>query len=182
KACEAHIRARRLFGTVERGLNAQPDARRGLVLNLAEPALYVPLHVYGIADAGSFGLASVEIKSMTTGSFLRALKGHVEYSYRVQMAAALEATQLDTQMVITCRKDTSHLLEVVYSRKVDAVRIQFTKQSRLIKLLEVRDGQNLGVRDAGAASGGDLLHPAGGAHAGDPGPLGVPSALGQDTG
>ena len=183
KACEAHIRARRLVGTVEKGLNAKPDARRGLVLNLAEPALYVPLHVDGIADAGAYGLASVEIKSMATGSFLRALKGHVEYSYRVQMAAALEATHLDTQMLIACRKETSHLLEVVYSRKVDTVTIRFTKQSRLIKvkILEGRDGHTVGG-DSGATQGWDLLHAAGGTDPGDPGPLGVPPALGPDLG
>src|SRR5438094_3181131 len=180
RACEGHLRARRLIGTVEKGLNAKPDARRGLVLNLAEPALYVPLHVDGIADAGPYGLASVEIKSMATGSFLRALKGHVEYSYRVQMAAALEATQLDTQMLIACRKETSHLLDVVYSRQVDTVTIRFTKQSRLIKLLEVRDGPTSAGRGGAAAPGGDLLHPPGGAHPGDPGPVGVPPAPGPD--
>ena len=89
RAAEEHLKRGRLSGRVERGLPEGPDPamrRRGLTLNLAEPALYVPLHVDGIADAGPYGLASVEIKSMTTGSFLRTLKGHVEYGYRVQMA------------------------------------------------------------------------------------------------
>src|SRR5207247_381885 len=72
KACEVHIKAGRLYGVVARGHNHPPGPYQGLVLNLAEPALYVPLHVDGIADAGPYGLASVEIKSMATGSFLRA--------------------------------------------------------------------------------------------------------------
>ena len=183
RAAEEHLKRGRLSGRVERGLPEGPDPamrRRGLTLNLAEPALYVPLHVDGIADAGPYGLASVEIKSMTTGSFLRTLKGHVEYGYRVQMATALEATALDTQVMLSVRKDTCHLLETVYSRKVDTVTIRFTKQSRLIKLLEVRDGHSAAARDAGATPGGDLLHASGGPHAGDPGPLGVPPAPGPD--
>lgn len=107
-----------------------PVHKRGLWLTVAEPALYVPLHVDGIADlepVGGGGLASVEIKSMATGSFLRAVKGHVDYAYRVQMACAVDGTELDTEMYVAVRKDTCHLLEVVYTRGATEVTVTRTK-------------------------------------------------------
>ena len=115
-----------------------PGERVSLVLDLAGPVLYVSLHVDGIADCGPvYGLAAAEIKSMTTAGFRRALAGHVDYSYRVQMAAAVEATALDTELYVAVRKDTCHLLEVLYSRRVDKVRVTFTKQSTLVAVREV---------------------------------------------
>lgn len=131
------------------------EHRRGLWLDLAEPALYVPLHVDGIADLkllGREGLASVEIKSMASGSFLRAVKGHVDYAYRVQMAAALEATGLDTEVYVTLRKDTCHLLEVVYDKAATEVAVTFTKQSKTIQAL----GLPLGAVEWEAA---EVRHP-----------------------
>src|SRR5438552_5809761 len=40
RACETHIKAGRLHGVVARGHNHPPGPYQGLVLNLAEPALY----------------------------------------------------------------------------------------------------------------------------------------------
>lgn len=153
KAAKALFESNALRGTVQEGSTLRTfngplglrgwsvaltePHRRGLWLNLAEPALYVPLHVDGIADAGPYGLAPVEIKSMTSAGFRAALSGKVEYSYRVQMAAAIDATALDTQLYIAVRKDTCHLLEVVYSKRIDTVRVTFTKQSLVVKAAEL---------------------------------------------
>lgn len=109
--------------------------KRGLWLDLAEPALYVPLHVDGIADAGEFGLAPTEIKSMTTAGFRFALAGKVDYAYRVQMAVAVDGTDTDAVLYVAVRKDTCHLLEVVYSRKVDKISVTFTKQGQMLRHL-----------------------------------------------
>jgi hypothetical protein len=107
--------------------------KRGLWLNLAEPALYIPLHVDGIADTGTWGLAPTEIKSMTSVGFRYALAGRLDYAYRMQMAVAVDATATDTVLYVAVRKDTCHLLEVVYSRQVGAVRVTFTKQAQLVR-------------------------------------------------
>lgn len=133
-----------------------PEHRRGLWLDVSEPALYVPLHVDGIADLEPFGgegLASVEIKSMATGSFRRAVQGQVDYAYRVQMAAAVDATGLDTEMYVAVRKDTCHLLEVIYTKKAAEVSVTFTKMSHLSTAL------GLSLEDGADWEGAEVRHP-----------------------
>lgn len=140
EAALTHFRSRRLVGSVyQRG--ERPAHLRGLYLDVSEPALYVPLHVDGVADLTPFGgpgLATVEIKSMATGSFRRALQGHVDYAYRVQMAVACAAAGLDTEMYVAVRKDTCHLLEVVYTKEARAVSVTFTKHSQIVESLRAR--------------------------------------------
>ena len=113
---------------------------RGLILDQATPALLVPLHVDGIADLPKYGLASVEIKSMSTYGFRRALAGDIDYPYRVQMATALDATGLYTQVFVSVRKDTCHMLEIVYSKRVSSVEIRVTKSSRMVEVMRVATG------------------------------------------
>lgn len=112
-----------------------PPHKRGLWLDLAEPALYVPLHVDGIADAGPLGLIPAEIKSMTTIGFRYALAGKLDYAYRVQMATAVDATEADAVLYVAVRKDTCHLLEVVYSKKADKISVTFTKQGQMVRAI-----------------------------------------------
>ena len=142
--CEKKIRHLLIHGCVVRAYDEAEHLRLpGVVLDLAEPALYIPLHVDGIADLGPpYGLATVEIKSMTTGGFRKALSGDVEYSYRVQMAVEAEAAGLDTHVYVSMRKDTCHALEVVYSRRVSHIEVRFTKSSRLVEMLRVVEGED----------------------------------------
>ena len=122
-----------------------PSIRGGLMLDLAEPALYVPLHVDGIALTPDDAMASVEIKSMATGSFTRAVKGHVDYAYRVQMATACDATGLDTQLYIALNKNTCHAVEIVYTKHAQGVTVKFTKQSALLGVLaQITEGPDAG--------------------------------------
>jgi hypothetical protein len=130
-----------------------PTVRAGLVLDIATPALWVPLHVDGIADLGDIGLASVEIKSMAHASFRRAVKGHVDYAYRVQMAAAVDATDLDAQMYVAINKNTCHALEVVYTKKATEVTVTFTKQPHTSMVM------GLAVEDGGDWEAAEVRHP-----------------------
>ena len=139
-----HLRGR-VVGGMDAG-GAKPGD--GLLLNLAEPVLYVPLHVDGVADLGAlsgragYGLGLVEIKSMATGSFRRALLGHVDYRYRVQMATAIDAAGLDHQVYVAARKDTSHLLEIVYSKRHAELEIRVTKSSRGVEIQRTGTGES----------------------------------------
>jgi len=136
---------------------ASPEGH-GLTLDTAGCVLWIPLHVDGIADLGEpYGLATVEIKSMATGSFRRALQGHVDYSYRVQMAAALEATGLSTQVLVSVRKDTSHLLEVIYSKVAQQVAIRFTKQSLVSETMRLP--VDPATVDSGDWEAAEVAHP-----------------------
>lgn len=123
--------------TLSTGTTDGPMRRRGLYLDTAGCVLWVPLHVDGITDLPGYGLSTVEIKSMASGSFRRALEGHVDYGYRVQMAAALEATELGTQVYVTVRKDTCHMLEIIYSKFATRVEVRFTKPSKLVETARV---------------------------------------------
>ncbi len=109
-----------------------PEPGSPLTLNLAEPALYVPIHVDGIAELPDGRLAAAEIKSMPTTSFRFTSQGEVEYGYRVQQAVAVEATGLEDAVYVAMRKDTCHLLELVYSKRAAAVVVTVTKTSRLV--------------------------------------------------
>ena len=133
-----------IHGQIVRGYDEAEHLRMpGVVLDTAEPAIYIALHVDGIADLGPFyGLATVEIKSMTTGGFRKALSGEVEYSYRVQMAVEVEAAGLDTHVYVAMRKDTCHALEVVYSRRISHIEVRFTKSSRIVEMLRVVEGED----------------------------------------
>jgi hypothetical protein len=133
---------RELHGQVVPGFDERDVMRGGLVLVESEPALYVPLHVDGIAELPGLGLATAEIKSMATGSFRMALRGHVEYSYRVQMACAVDAAGLDTELYVAVRKDSCHVLEVVYSRKVSRVDVIFTKSSKVVEAVRLAGGDS----------------------------------------
>jgi hypothetical protein len=135
-----------------RVLTDTPPHRAGLVLDIATPALWVPLHVDGIADIGGV-LASAEIKSMATGSFRRAVQGHVDYAYRVQMAAAVDATGLDAALYVAVRKDTSHLLEIVYAKGAQEVTVTFTKQPHTSMVM------GLAVEDGGDWEAAEVRHP-----------------------
>lgn len=148
RAAEGKLQTlRHLRGTIARGVD-RVGPGDGLVLALAEPALYIPLHVDGVADLGvlsgraAYGLGLVEVKSMATGSFRRALQGRVDYRYRVQMATALDASGIDHQVLVSVRKDTSHLVEIVYSRRVAGVEIRVTKTSRAVDVLQMGVADN----------------------------------------
>ena len=105
------------------------QAGRGLVLDPTICVLWVPIHVDGIADVPDIGLTTVEIKSYSSPGFRMVSHGEVGYSYRVQLAVEAEATGLDSAAWIMYRKETSHLLELFYSRKVDAVKLIVVRHS-----------------------------------------------------
>ena len=132
----------------------------GVILDESAQCLYVPIHPDGVADLSAYGerfsLATTEIKSMATGSFKRALEGHVDYTYRVQMACEIEAAGLDTHVFISVRKDTCHILEIVYSKHTDKVEIRFMKPSRMVEVLRLAGAELPGEADWEAA---EVRHP-----------------------
>jgi len=135
--CVRKIARGELFGTLKTESPRAGARPRGLVLDTASCVVHVPVHPDGVADLGPrYGLATVEIKSMATGSFRRALAGDVDYSYRVQMAVECEAAGLDSHMYVAVRKDTCHALEVVYSKRATTVEVRLTKASRAVQIIQ----------------------------------------------
>src|SRR3990167_1943890 len=127
-------------GLLKMRIGAEPaQPGWGLTLDTATPTIWVPTHVDGIADLEpldpAFGLASVEVKSMATGSFRKAEQGRIDYAYRTQMAVALAATGLDTEVFVSIRKDTCHLLEVIYTKRAQVVEVRITKHNQMVERL-----------------------------------------------
>ena len=133
----------------------------GAVLDPVAPALCVPIRVDGIADLSAlgkpyYGLATVEIKRMATAGFRAALRGQVDYAYRVQMAAEADAAGLDTHIYVSIRKDTCHILEIIYSRLATAIEVRFTKSSKIVERMRVADNGDDRETDWEAA---EVQHP-----------------------
>ena len=158
KGAMAKLQAGQLRGRLLREGAALPPGAGGLVLDESQPCLYVPVRPDGIADLSEagLGLATVEIKSMATGSFLRALRGDVDYSYRVQMAVEVDAAGLDTHVYVSVRKDTCHVLEVLYTKKATTIEVRFTKSSRVVEVIRLLGGNPDNSADW---EGAEVQHP-----------------------
>ena len=114
-------------------------SRLTLVLDPAPPALWIAVHPDGVVDAEGYGLTATEIKSYSSPGFRRVLQGRIDYSYRVQLAVEADATALDNAMFLTYRKETSHLLELFYSRKADHVAVTLTKTNGVREVYRAGD-------------------------------------------
>lgn len=136
-------------------LGAVPERDwRGLVLEPRRRALWTPVFVDGVLAHPDAGLAVVELKTMSTPAFRRAVLGQMDYGYRCQLAAAVRAPGFDAALWLTVRKETAHLAEIAFTRKPGATRVDLVRPSGARETFLVRDADRA------------LLEPAGGA--GDP--------------
>ena len=158
KATLKKLQAGQLRGRLLREGPTLPPGAGGLILDESQPCLYVPVRPDGIADLSDagFGLATVEIKSMATGSFRRALEGEIDYAYRVQMAVEVDAAGLDTHVYVSVRKDTCHALEVIYTKRAATIEVRFTKSSRLVEIIRLLGGN---PDEAADWEGAEVQHP-----------------------
>lgn len=107
----------------------------GIVLDPDASIVYIPALADGIADLSDhyphlrYGLGTQEFKTMATAGFRRILRGHLDYGYRTQFAIQVDAANLDTHVGTFYRLETSHGIEIIYSRKAERVRATFTLTS-----------------------------------------------------
>lgn len=101
-------------------------ASLGFVLDPANGILYAPTYIDRILEHPDAGLSVIEKKSMSNAAFRRAAVGNMGYGMRCQAAGIVSATNLP--IVWLCyRKETGHLLELIYTPKADRVRIEIRK-------------------------------------------------------
>lgn len=138
----------------------------GIVLDPRWNVVWLPALSDMIADIEPYGLATAEFKTISTYGFRRVMAGHVDYSYRTQCAVQVSAARLDTHALLYYRIETSHGIELVYSRKVSETRVEVLLSNGQRRTLsggghgqadrrDERDGDRvlaLGADDAGALS------------------------------
>lgn len=96
----------------------------GIVLDPRWNVAWLPALSDMIADVEPYGLATAEFKTISTFGFRRVMAGHVDYQYRTQCAVQVSAARLDTHALLYYRIETSHGIELVYSRKVAETRVE----------------------------------------------------------
>lgn len=103
----------------------------GIVLDPERNVVYLPALADGIADLAPIrmGLATTEFKTIATAGFRRILRGALDYGYRTQFAVQVDAAKLDTHVGQFYRLETSHCIEIIYSRRAEKVRATFTLTS-----------------------------------------------------
>lgn len=107
----------------------------GIVLDPERNVVFLPALADGIADTEDhypglrYGLGTQEFKTMATAGFRRVLRGQVDYGYRTQFAVQVDAAKLDTHIANFYRLETSHGIEIIYSRRATKVRATFTLTS-----------------------------------------------------
>ena len=105
----------------------------GIVIDPSAETVYVPALADGIADLARmpefahepYALATQEFKTIATAGFRKVLGGAVDYGYRTQFAIQVDAAKLDTHVAMFYRLETSHGIEIIYSRKAEAVKARF---------------------------------------------------------
>jgi hypothetical protein len=118
----------------------------GIVIDPVASTVYIPALSDGIVDAsehyqGNLGMSTVEFKTIATAGFRKSLSGTIDYSYRVQSAVQVDAANLDTHTLIFYRLETSHAIEVIYSKKAQGIRATFhlSNGSRLEKAAPIQE-------------------------------------------
>lgn len=116
-----------------RGPDGKP-ARLGFILDPLALVLWAPTYVDRILMHPEIGLCVLEKKSMSNAMFRRALVGNLGYGLRCQGAGLVKATGLP--IVWLCyRKETGHLLEIVYTPDADRVRVEVRRLNGQVDVL-----------------------------------------------
>jgi hypothetical protein len=90
---------------------------RGFLLDRSRLVVWAPVHIDRLLLVpGRTRPLVIEVKSLSTVGFRRALLGDFGYAERMQLAGIAEATGCDVLWLLF-RKDTAHLLEVHYVRE-----------------------------------------------------------------
>ena len=114
--------------------------RIGLVLDKAAQTLWCPTYIDRAVLDPDYGLMVVEEKAVSSFQFRRMVAGTVDYDKRCQLAGEAAATGLDPLWLVY-RKDTAHLAEILFGRKVERVRVEITKPSGLKEIYVAQDGR-----------------------------------------
>lgn len=100
--------------------------RIGIVLDQTTQTLWCPTYIDRAVLDPDYGLMVVEEKAVSSYQFRRMVMGQVDYEKRCQLAGEAAATGLDPLWLVY-RKDTAHIAEILFTRKVERVRIEITK-------------------------------------------------------
>ena len=76
-------------------------------------------HADGVPTLESYGRTVAELKSMSNYGFRNALQGKVDYAYRCQLNSYVVGGGLNNALWVCYRKETSHLLELFCSKKIE---------------------------------------------------------------
>ena len=78
-------------------------------------------HADGVPTLESYGRTVAELKSMSNYGFRNALQGKVDYGYRCQLNSYVVGGGLNNALWVCYRKETSHLLELFCSKKIEKI-------------------------------------------------------------
>src|SRR5437016_5223902 len=76
---------------------------------------------FRLSNSGRCVRALAELKSMSNYGFRNALQGRVDYGYRCQLNSYVVGGGLSNALWVCYRKETSHLLELFCSKKIERV-------------------------------------------------------------
>lgn len=110
------------------------DRLGGIVVDPPNGLVYVPALADGLADLrrmpefarDPYALSTYEMKTIATAGFRKVLGGALDYGYRTQFAIEVDAAGLDTHAALFYRLETSHGIEIIYSRRATSIRATFT--------------------------------------------------------
>lgn len=110
----------------------QLNPKAGFILDPTKKKLWAPIYVDFAVKTDDLGHAIVEIKSVSDGTFRRALLGELDVTKKAQAAGIVEATGLPF-VLLMYRKMTGHLLEIAYLPAGQReVRVRITRHNRMI--------------------------------------------------
>lgn len=100
----------------------------GIIIDPVTATIFLPALPDGLADLAEYhlGFATIEFKTISTAGFRDVQRGRLDYSYRTQFAVQVDAAEVDTHIGLFYRLETSHGIEIIYSRHVDRVRVELT--------------------------------------------------------
>jgi hypothetical protein len=78
-------------------------------------------HADGVPALEPYGRTVAELKSMSNYGFRNALQGKVDYGYRCQLNSYVVGGGLNNALWVCYRKETSHLLELFCSKKIEKI-------------------------------------------------------------
>ena len=78
-------------------------------------------HADGVPTLETYGRTVAELKSMSNYGFRNALQGKVDYAYRCQLNSYVVGGGLNNALWVCYRKETSHLLELFCSKKIEKI-------------------------------------------------------------
>ncbi len=78
-------------------------------------------HADGVPTLETYGRTVAELKSMSNYGFRNALQGKIDYAYRCQLNSYVVGGGLNNALWVCYRKETSHLLELFCSKKIEKI-------------------------------------------------------------